>query len=253
MALENALLLAEVMHARARPKRNRFLYRVYYLSIGLSQISHLAALRLLKIDKTGVFSLHQCDYTSTGTLESWIRSLLEEWHVPQADGEVTLVTMPRLFGYAFNPVTFWFCHDKNQRLRAVFADVTNTFGERHGYMLFHEDRRPIAPEDWLESPKVFHVSPFIDVTGHYKFKFEIDDASLHVVIQHHDEEGMLLATSMHGTRVPLTSRQLLICCLRYPLVTLKVIGLIHFQALKLFLKGVRYRVKPNPPKLRVTR
>lgn len=253
MALENALLVADVAHARQRPARNAFHYHVYYLCFALRDLSLLSRLTLFSLNRFNLFGLSERQYGKDTSPESWIRRVLVEWKIPEADGEVVLLTMPRLFGYAFNPVSFWFCLDKAGQVRAVLADVSNTFGEHHAYLLFHDDNRPIGSDDWLTSHKIFHVSPFIEVTGQYQFRFAYGEKSVGVWINHHDADGLLLTTSLVGKRTPLTSGSLLRCFFRYPLVTFKVIGLIHYQAVRLFAKGVRYHNKPQPPATEISR
>jgi len=247
------LLLADIAHARQRPAKNNFHYRVYYLSFALRALPELAKLAIFSLNRFNMFSLNSAQYGAHGTPESWMREQLAQWGVTAADGEIVLLTMPRVLGYAFNPVSFWFCLDMGGQPRAVLADVSNTFGERHAYLLFHDDQRPIGPDDWFSSRKIFHVSPFIEVQGHYEFRFAYGTEKIGVWINHHDDDGLLLTTSLVGKRRPLTSRALLSCFFRYPLVTFKVIGLIHYQALKLFLKGVRYHVKPIPPTVEISR
>lgn len=253
MALDNAYMVADVAHARMHPKKNGFHYRVYYLCVALKDVPSLAKLRLFSLNRFNLFGFRDADYGHGTTPEAWIRELLATWGVTTADGEVVLLTLPRVLGYAFNPVSFWFCLDKAGLLRAVLADVRNTFGERHGYLLFHDDQRPIGRDDWLKSEKIFHVSPFIEVTGHYEFRFIFGEEKIGVWINHHDAHGLLLTTSLVGKRQPLTSTSLFYAFFRYPLVTLKVIVLIHYQAIKLLLKGVRYRVKPPSPLLEISR
>jgi DUF1365 family protein len=156
-------------------------------------------------------------------------------------------------GHVFNPVSFWFCLDKAGALRVVLSEVSNTFGERHCYLSFHEDRRAIVQDDWLRAEKIFHVSPFLDVTGHYLFRFAYREDKIGVWINYHDAEGLMLSTAVVGKRRPLTAANLAWCFIRYPLVTLKVVGLIHFQAVRLWLKRMRYRPKPVPPMTEVSR
>ena len=253
MVLANALVVAQVVHARARPKVNRFRYHVYYLCVGLSDIPRLGKLTLFSLKRFNLFGLRLSDYNDAQSPEAWMRDLLNAWKITTADGEIVLMTMPRVLNYAFNPVSFWFCLDTEGGLRAVLADVSNTFGERHKYLLSHADGRAIGADDLFTSQKVFHVSPFIEVTGHYQFRFAYDAARIGVWINHHDEQGQLLTTSVVGKRSPLTSRALLACFFRYPLVTFKVIGLIHYQALRLFTKGVRYHNKPQRPSTEISR
>lgn len=253
MGLSNALLVADVAHARQRPKKNRFHYRVYYLAFALRDMPKLAS-RLFSVNRPNLFSFYEKDHgDGQQPVAQWAQSILREWDIPQADGDVVLMVLPRLFGYAFNPVSFWFCLDKEGALRAVISEVKNTFGDRHCYLSFHDDRRPITPDDWLRAEKIFHVSPFITREGYYLFRFFYSEGKIGVWINHHTEEGLLLTTSVVGKRSELTSWALLSCFLRYPMVTFKVIGLIHYQALKLFLKGVRYHRRPEPPTTEVSR
>jgi len=253
MALTNALTVAQVMHARKRPKTNAFRYHVYYLCARLSDVPLLSRLWLFSLNGFNLFSMRERDYGRHTTAENWMRQVLAEWNITNADGEIVLMTMPRILGYAFNPVSFWFCLDTSGALRAVLADVTNTFGERHAYLLHHDDGRVITQDDWMSSKKIFHVSPFIEITGHYEFRFAYSEEAVGVWINHNDENGLLLTTSVVGKRQPITSASLLRCFFRYPLVTLKVIGLIHFQALRLTAKGIRYHVKPTPPTVEISR
>lgn len=254
-SIENGLLIADVAHARTRPKRNAFHYGVYYLSIGLDDLAQLKKLALLSLNRWNMFSFFERNYGKRdgSSLEPWIRNLLTEWNIPQADGKIVLVSMPRLFGYAFNPVSFWFCLDKEGTLRAVLSEVSNTFGQHHSYLSFREDRLPIETDDILRSEKIFYVSPFIEVRGHYLFRFHYRSDKIGVWIDYYDADGLMLTTSLTGKRIPLTSGNLLHYFFRYPLVTLKVIGLIHYQALRLSLKGIHYLTRPTPPAQEVSR
>lgn len=254
MALENALLEAQVVHARMHPKAHKFRYGVYYLCFALGDLPQLAN-RVLSREKFNLFSFYERDHgPRDGTPnEAWIRGILQQWEIPQATGKIVLLTLPRVLGYVFNPVSFWFCLDEAGQLRAVLSEVANTFGERHCYLSFHDDRRPITSDDVLQSQKLFHVSPFMEVRGHYRFRFAYREDKLGVWIDYYDGDTFMLATSVAGKRSALTAKNLLRCFFRYPLVTLKVIGLIHFEALRLLFKGMRYRSKPIPPAPKVTR
>lgn len=254
MGISNGLLIANVAHARKRPKHNSFNYGVYYLCFALDEMQQMKN-AILSVNKSNLFSFHERDYGALDgkPLDGWIRGILKEWDIPQADGRIILLTLPRVLGYAFNPVSFWFCLDKEGHLRAVLSEVSNTFRDRHSYLSFHDDRRPIGQDDLIRAEKVMHVSPFVDVSGHYMFRFSYKNDKVGVWIDHYDEEGLLITTSVAGKRKPLTPANLLFCFFRYPLVTVKVIGLIHFQALILWLKGIRYRTRPNPPSTEVSR
>ncbi len=209
---------------------------------------------LFSIDRANLFGIRTRDYGDGKIAPAkWIRSVLAEWHFPEADGEIVLMTLPRMFGYAFNPVSFWLCNDRDGRLRAVLVEVRNTFGERHFYFCFHDDHRPIAADGEITARKVFHVSPFMAMEGEYRFRFSVTPERASIGINLLKDGEPLLRTSVAGTHAPLTSARLLWAVLRNPLHPLKVIGLIHYQAVKLFLKRTRHFHKPQPPSVAITR
>ncbi|MDI1226801.1 MAG: DUF1365 domain-containing protein [bacterium] len=254
MALTNGLFISKVAHARQRPKKNSFWYGVYYLAFPLDEMARLAECALLSVNRGNLFSFHEKDHDTGGLpVDAWARKILAEWEVPQADGRIVLVTLPRLFGYVFNPVSFFFCLDKAGALRAVISEVHNTFGDKHSYICFHDDRRPVTQDDFMQADKQLHVSPFIKVDGHYVFRFAYGEEKLGVWIDHHDADGLLLTTSIIGKREPLTTGNMLKAFFRYPLVTFKVMTLIHYQALRLWMKGVKYIKRPPAPQTEVSR
>jgi DUF1365 family protein len=237
------------MHARLRPKRNRFRYRVPYVAVPEQALTVRGRHGLLSIDGVNLFSVRTRDYGHQGTHGlQWVRDVLVRARVVEADGEVVLVTIPRVLGFAFNPVSFWLCFDGAGRLRAVIAEVNNTFGERHFYLCRHGDHRPIAPEDQIAAEKVFHVSPFLKVEGRYVFTFCYDATAFGARVDLHDGEGLILATSMAGRRRPLSGARLARAFFANPMMMLKVLGLIHYQALKLWAKGVAVVRKPPAPR-----
>jgi DUF1365 family protein len=248
------LLDARVFHARLRPRKNQFRYGALYLVLNVDVLSQPERLGLFSVDGANLFGIRSADYGDGSTPPAkWIRKVLADWNVTGADGKTWLMTMPRILGYAFNPVSFWFCFDAAENLRAVLAEVNNTFGERHCYLCFRDDHGAIGPNDAVQSQKVFHVSPFIGVDGEYSFRFSALPDRVAVTIDLADKDGMLLRTSVGGRTAPLTSIRLLGALLRNPLFPLKVIALIHYQAVKLFLKGVRHFGKPVPPALPISR
>jgi DUF1365 family protein len=253
MAIANGLLVAQVVHTRHRPGRNYFRYHVYYLCVPLAALAHACKLWVMRQGRFGLFSFYNRDHAPVNdTPEVWIRRLIVEWKLPEADGDIILLTMPRILGYGFNPVSFWFCLDRAGQLRAVLSEVRNTFGEKHCYWSFHADRRPISADDWLSSQKLFHVSPFLEVIGHYEFRFAYAADKIGVWINYHDADGLMLSTSLAGKRRELTSAALLRCFVRYPLVTFKVIALIHYHAIQLVCRGIRYHRKPAPPSTEIS-
>jgi DUF1365 family protein len=243
-----AILDASIFHARHRPRGNAFRYSAVYMALPVSQLRSGRPSGLFSIDRPNVFGLRMSDYGDNRVPpESWIRNVLAEWTLTEADGEIVLVTMPRVCGFVFNPVSFWLCFDNSNRLRAVLAEVNNTFGERHCYLCFHDDHRPIAPQDSLRTRKVFHVSPFIDVKGEYRFRFSAAPDRIAIAIDLFDDDGLLLSTTIGGALRPFTTWRLLRALLINPLLPFKVVGLIHYQALKLWIKRTRLFDKPAPP------
>jgi DUF1365 family protein len=248
------LLQATVFHARSRPRENRFRYSIFYLLIPVDALSKPRRVGLFSIDRGNFLGVRTRDYgDGVASPAAWIEKVLAEWRLPEANGEVLLMTLPRMCGYAFNPVSFWLCHDREGQLRAVLAEVRNTFGERHCYLCFHQDRRPFAPDDEIMARKVFHVSPFMAVEGEYRFRFCVTPERVAVTIDLLNGGETILRTSVAGTLAPLSSARLLWAVLRNPLYPLKVIGLIHYQAVKLFLKGVHHFHKPDPPPAAISR
>jgi uncharacterized protein len=155
-------------------------------------------------------------------------------------------------GHVFNPVSFWLCRDGTGALRVVIAEVTNTFGDRHSYLCRRPDLGPITPEDRIEATKLLHVSPFQPVAGRYEFRFDIRDDRLMVRIDYDTPGGGVLAT-LTGRRVRLTNAGIIGACLRRPFGSRRVLGLIHWQALKLWWKGAKYNPRPVPPTTEVSR
>jgi hypothetical protein len=248
------IVKAQVFHARTRPRRNAFRYGVCYLRLPLSEFVRGRKGMFFSVERFNLFSLFARDYGDGKTAPAqWIAGVLAHWGMTEADGEIVLLTLPRVLGYAFNPVSFWLCHDRSGKLRAVLAEVRNTFGEHHSYLCFHDDHRPIETEDWLKAEKIFHVSPFLAVNGHYRFRFACEKNRVAIWINHYDSEGLMLTTSLIGDARPLRPAGLIASFLRYPLVTLKVVALIHYQAVKIFLKGIRHYAKPKPPVADVSR
>ncbi|GAA5168415.1 DUF1365 domain-containing protein [Viridibacterium curvum] len=231
------------MHERHAPAVHRFVYRHFTLRLPLSQLAGLRV-PLLGINRRGLMAVHERDHgpRDGSPLLPWIRAQLARNGLAEiADGEVILQTLPRLFGYVFNPVSFWFCHDSQGALRAVLAEVSNTFGGHHNYLVAHPDGRVIGPDDEIAARKLFHVSPFLDVQGTYRFRFRERGGFLFVAIDHADDAGeTVLSTRMSGRLQPLTGRSLLRAWLSSPLLTFAVIGRIHWQALRLLVKRVPF-------------
>ncbi len=249
-----------IRHTRLRPVGNAFAYPGYFLRLPLRALAAQPQLAgWLTLNGRGVFAVNDSDHGDGQPLLPWIDELLRSEGVHDADGEVWLHTFPRVLGYVFNPVSFWFAHRADGSLRAVVCEVNNTFGERHCYLLAHPEGRPLAYGEALEARKVFHVSPFCRIEGRYRFRFMLsqpDGISAQRWVgrvDYEDDEGPLLMTSVSGELEALTGRAVLRALADYPAFTFGVIARIHWQALRLWLKRVPFISKPEPPAQHVTR
>ena len=243
-----------IFHARSRPRRNAFAYKAAYVALPVEEFCKGKTCALFSVDGANLFSLRSRDYgDGKPDPANWIRDTLRHFRITEADGRIVLLTMPRIFGYAFNPVSFWFCHDREDQLRAVVAEVNNTFGERHFYLCCRPDHRAIGRDDRLKVRKLFHVSPFLGVAGEYRFGFDCNAGLISVSIELFDEQGAVLTTSIRGSPQPLSSLGLIKILAGSPLQMVKVICLIHWQALKLHLKGIPHHAKPVRPAVMISR
>ncbi|KAF0813068.1 hypothetical protein IGB42_02468 [Andreprevotia sp. IGB-42] len=241
------LIIGQVMHERLRPVRNHFVYPVFYLRVDLARLAELNN-RWFGVDHWRPLGIRTADYgpRDGSDLQAWMRAVLRDAGLP-SDGCIQLQTFPRLFGYAFNPVSFWYCHDHEDRLRAVLAEVSNTFGERHSYLLCAGDGGQIDADSLLVCRKVFHVSPFCKVEGEYRFRFRDSGALRFVSIDYHDADGVLLHTAIGGRSAPFTTDNLRRVLWRQPLLILGVVARIHWQAFRLWRNKVPFHSKPEPP------
>jgi DUF1365 family protein len=248
------LVCGQVMHRRLRPAANRFVYRVFFLRLPLSRLADVPN-AVFSINRFNLLSLHFRDHGARdGTHPlAWIRALLAREGFECANGEVWLHTFPRVLGYVFNPVSFWFCEDRLRRTRVVLAEVNNTFGEHHLYLLAHADQRPIADGDELAARKAFHVSPFLPLAGEYRFRFVNTGARRIARIEYSDARGPLLLASIGGRPQPLAAGHLARAFLTHPLMTFGVMGRIYWQALRLWAKRVPFLPKPAPPTQEISR
>ncbi len=248
-ALQPAVCFGAVMHERHVQAHNRFIYPTAFLRLPLSRLATLRA-PLLGIERGNVFSFRNRDHGARdgSPLLPWIQTLLRAQGLAElCDGEIVLQTMPRIFGFVFNPVSFWFCHDRAGALRVVLAEVSNTFGERHNYLVHHPDQRPIVAGDELRATKCFHVSPFFPVRGEYRFRFEQRGAVHAVSIDLWDGSELQLSTRLSGRAQALDGGAMRKWLARQPFMTLGVVARIHWQALRLALRRVSFFRKPPPP------
>lgn len=248
------LYTARVMHRRLVEPFYRFVYRVFYLLLDIDRIDEAAAgLRLFSHNRFNLLSFHDRDHGAQqrGELRSWAEAVLRGVNIDLAGGRIRLLCMPRLFGYAFNPISLWYCEHADGSLRAVIAEVRNTFGERHCYLLA-SNGAPVPYMQPYETEKCFHVSPFFDLVGRYRFTLSEPGEKLRMLI-HETREGLpILDATLAAKRRALTDGNVLKQVLMLPLMTFKVVAGIHWEALKIWLRGARFHGKPEAPKLDVT-
>jgi uncharacterized protein len=248
--LASALYVGSVRHRRHRPTANAFRYRVYHVLLDVDELPRLdREVRGFAYGRAGITSFHDRDHLGPGDVP--VRDKLARWVAGQGvtlpAGPVRLLTNLRVLGYGFNPVSWWFCHHPDGRLAFVVAEVNNTFGDAHAYLLDELEHRPDGTVR-ARTDKVLHVSPFLPIEGlEYRFTFvppgERALAHLDVV----DADGTVLDATQDGRRVPLTSRTLARTLVGHPLVTLRTVALIHLQALRLWRRRVTFHRRPPPP------
>jgi DUF1365 family protein len=205
-------------------------------------------------NRRGLTGLRDTDHGGApgqGRGAAWVHDVLRQHQIHDVD-QIELLAQPRVLGHVFNPVSFWLCRRADGALITVIAEVSNTFGDRHSYLCAHPDQRPIVPTDTMTATKIFHVSPFQPVEGGYSFRFDVTDARIGIWINYDRADGGLIAT-LTGHRKPLTNMAILRSVLRRPFGARRVLALIHWQALKLWIKGAVYRVRPEPPTEEVSR
>lgn len=240
---EHRLYVGEVMHMRLRPFRHRFRYRVFTLLLDVDRLA-AAESRLLKIDRFGLFAFHRRDHAGRdgGDLRAWAEARLAEAGRPRP-ARLMLLSMPRLFGYAFNPLSVWFAYDAAGRLESAIYEVKNTFGDQIPYVHAVEPEADGAARH--ERAKAMFVSPFLGWDQTYRFTLRAPGARLALRIRQGDATGDDLIATQTGARRALSDAALLRLSLTHPLAAFKVIAAIHWQALRLWLKGARFHRYPG--------
>ncbi|WP_341367430.1 DUF1365 domain-containing protein [Yoonia sp. BS5-3] len=243
-------IAGETYHGRRGATKNAFRYSIDYVLLDAESAPKTP--RLFGRNGGGLMSLHDSDHggpPKEGRGAAWVRDILQAHDIP-APARIELLAQPRVLGHVFNPVSFWLCYD--DALTTVIAEVTNTFGDRHSYLCRHDDGRAITKADTIAAKKLMHVSPFQPMEGGYVFRFDISADDINIWIDYSCGQGGLIAT-LKGARKPITNGSILRALFRRPLGSRRVLTLIHWQALKLWMKGVRYRPQPAPPAEEVSR
>ncbi|MCX7305983.1 MAG: DUF1365 domain-containing protein [Hyphomicrobiales bacterium] len=242
------LYFGSVMHRRTRPRSHLLRYRLFWALFDLDEIATLPRRSaLFAYNRFNVLSFHDRDYgdASGRPLRPQVESTLAANGIACDGGPIRIFCMPRIFGYAFNPLSIYFCYHKDGNLAAIIYEVHNTFGERHSYVFDAQDAKDPPAHT---CGKQFHVSPFMDIGMQYEFRTVLPGERIAVAIRGSDADGTLIHTSLAGSAAPFNSGNLARGLLIYPLQTFKVTAAIHWHAMRLWLKGVRIRPKPEPPK-----
>ncbi len=240
---------ASVMHQRFTSAQYRFRYRIFSVLLDIDRIEQAASsCRLFSLNRFNLLSFHAADHLPRGEtdLRAWAERVLAAGGIDGSQLQIRLLCFPRLLGWVFNPLSLWYCEAPDGRPAAVIAEVRNTFGERHCYLLKPQAGQPDWPLRQRHS-KDFHVSPFIGMQAEYDFRLSRPDERLRVLIREYEGDRLMLAASQTGSRRPFTDGQFLLQILRVPLQTFKILAAIHWQALKIWAQGARFHRKPAPP------
>lgn len=246
---ESCLYTGTVTHRRIKPKAHKLRYRVFWTLLDLDELPSLGKkLRVFSFEHFNLFGFYTADHGNGSDIP--LRAQAEK-HLANAGidlegGRIKLLCMPRILGFVFNPISVYYCYHRSDALAALIYQVHNTFGQRHSYLI------PVnaASDEALEQRclKAFYVSPFMDMDIFYTFRIQKPAERVALTIQGADAEGPVIIASLAGNRRPLTDRTLLTAFFVYPLLTLTVVAGIHWEALKLWIKGMRLRPRPPAPK-----
>ena len=242
--INSCIYNGSVIHKRFKPKEHTFSYKVFSLFLDLDEINKIdKEIPFFSYNKFNLISFHDKDHgdRNNNSLKEWVITNLKNIDINEKNIKIKILCYPRIFGYVFNPLSIFFIYDTDSNPIAILYEVKNTFGEQHTYV-FKIDIKDKQISN--NCKKKFYVSPFMDLESKYFFKVLIPSERLSVIIDQRDKEGKLLFASQDGERVRINSKNLLISYLKHPLMTLKIISAIHYEALKLWIKGVKL-VKKN--------
>ena len=244
-----SLYTSTVMHRRHFPQNYRFDYKVFSLLLDIDKYKADKSSAILSFDRFNIFSVSTKDHGPRDDTEwrSWINAILDKNNLSNAKHQIKLLCFPRILGYAFNPISLWYCFGEDKKIYAIICEVSNTFGECHHYVL-HNNNQPYLDKVKANKKKVFHVSPFINMDAEYEFTLSNPDDDLRIIINEYQNNELMLTATQHGKQQHLDTPHLLGLFFRLPLMTFKIMWMIHWQALKIWLRGGVYHKKPTPPK-----
>ena len=239
MIKESCIYNGHVIHKRFKPKEHFFKYKVFSLLIDLSEVHEIEKkISFFSYNKFNLISFFDKDHgvRDGSSLAEWVKNNLKKTGVESERIKIKLLCYPRILGYVFNPLSIFFVYNSNSSLIAILYEVKNTFGEQHTYVF---KTNPNKKNIKNNCEKKFHVSPFMNLSSKYYFKILDPQNKLSVVIDQRDNEGKLLYASQDGVRSELSAKNLILSYIKHPLMTFKIISAIHFEALRLWLKGIK--------------
>lgn len=248
MSFASAIYRGTVAHRRLRPKQHALKYRAFWMLFDLEELPSLGrSLKLFSYNRFNLFGFYDRDHgdSSDAPLRGWVEGHLNNAGIATDGGAIQLLCMPRLLGYVFNPISIYFCYRRDGSPNAIIYEVNNTFGQRHSYLIAVE---PGAGRTITQTcPKLLYVSPFNDMDMSYHFKVQPPEGSVAVAVDVHDPAGLIITTALSGKRHALSDGAIAGTFLRHPLLSLKVIAGIHWEALQLWLKGMKITQRPPCP------
>ena len=250
--INSSIYNGSVIHKRFKPKKHFFKYKVFSLFLDLSELKELNNnLNFFSLNKFNLISFYEKDHGERdgSSLLDWVKNNLRSNSISTDNIKVKLLCYPRILGYVFNPLSIFFVYDNDENLISILYEVKNTFGEQHTYVFKIEGENKLIQNN---CSKKFHVSPFIEMDCNYFFRILNPGDKLSVIIDQYDQEGKILFASQDGIRSDLTNKNLMNSYLKHPLMTFKIISAIHFEAFKLWIKGIKFVKKKLKIKNNIT-
>ena len=241
-----------VVHKRFKPKIHYFKYKVFSLLIDLSEIDLLdKSLKIFSYNKFNIISFYNKDHGARdgSSIKDWVIDNLKKNNIDTNDIQIKLLCYPRIFGYVFNPLSVFYIYDKNFNLISILYEVKNTFGEQHTYIFKTDETHNLIQH---MCKKKFHVSPFIEMNCIYFFRLLKPGNKISVIIDQNDKDGKILYASQDGVKSELSNINLIKSYLKHPLMTFKIILAIHFEAFRIWTKGIKFLKKKIKIKNNIT-
>ena len=237
--LSSCIYSGLITHKRFKPKKHFFSYNAFSLLLDLNEIEDIEKkIKFFSYNKFNILSFYNIDHgpRDGSSLKKWVKKILKKKKINIFGGSIRLLCFPRFFGYVFNPLSIFYCYDKSSKLKAVLYEVKNTFNEQHVYIFKSKDSSNLIIH---KCKKKFYVSPFITMETFYNFRLSKPKKSINIIIKQNDKEGPLLLARQTGKRIKLNSKSLIYQFLKHPFMSFKVILAIHFEAFRLWVKGVK--------------